>query len=42
MGKIFREVGRVVAGKAEVISLPKLGGEVHTPSEIMRSMTNGQ
>jgi 2-oxoglutarate ferredoxin oxidoreductase subunit alpha len=42
IGKIFREVGRVVAGKAEVISLPKLGGEVHTPSEIMRSMTNGQ
>lgn len=42
MGKISREVERVVAGRAEVVSLPKLGGEVHTPSEILQSMINGQ
>jgi len=28
----------VVAGRAEVISLPKLGGEVHTPSEILKAI----
>jgi len=38
MGKIFREVKRVVAGRAEVISLPKLGGEVHTPAEILKAI----
>ena len=38
MGKICREVARVVAGKAEVISLPKLGGEVHTPAEILKTI----
>ena len=35
VGKICREVERVVAGRAEVISLPKLGGDVHTPAEIL-------
>ena len=38
MGKICREVERVVAGRAEVISLPKLGGEVHTPAEIFAAI----
>jgi len=38
MGKMCREVERVVAGRAEVISLPKLGGEVHTPSEILKAI----
>jgi 2-oxoglutarate ferredoxin oxidoreductase subunit alpha len=42
MGKIFREVERVVGNRAEVVSLPKLGGEVHTPAEILRSMSNDQ
>jgi 2-oxoglutarate ferredoxin oxidoreductase subunit alpha len=41
IGKVFREVERVVSGKAKVISLPKLGGEVHTPTEILKSMGNG-
>lgn len=41
MGKVFREVKRVVASWAEVVSLPKLGGEVHTPTELLRSMGNG-
>jgi 2-oxoglutarate ferredoxin oxidoreductase subunit alpha len=40
MGKIFREVKRVVGGRTEVVSLPKLGGEVHTPMEILKSMSN--
>jgi len=38
MGKIVREVERVVAGRAQVISLPKLGGEVHTPAEIFSAI----
>jgi len=38
MGKIFREVERVAAGRAEVVSLPKLGGEVHTPLEILKTI----
>jgi len=38
MGKIVREVERVVAGRAEVISLPKLGGEMHTPAEIFEAI----
>lgn len=42
VGKIYREVERVVAGRAEVISLPRLGGEVHTPSEILRSISSEQ
>lgn len=37
-GKIYREVERVAAGRVEVISLPKLGGEVHTPSEIFAAI----
>ncbi len=38
VGKICREVERVAAGKAEILSLPKLGGEVHTPAEILNAM----
>jgi 2-oxoglutarate ferredoxin oxidoreductase subunit alpha len=38
VGKIYREVERLVKGRAEVISLPKLGGEVHTPSEIFKAI----
>ena len=38
VGKIYREVERVVAGRAEVISLPKLGGELHTPPEIFSAI----
>ncbi len=35
MGKICREIERIAAGRCDVISLPKLGGEVHTPAEIL-------
>ena len=38
MGKIVREVERVAAGRGEVISLPKLGGEMHAPSEIFKAI----
>jgi 2-oxoglutarate ferredoxin oxidoreductase subunit alpha len=38
VGKICREVERIAAGRAEVISLPKLGGEVHTPAEILKAI----
>ncbi len=38
IGKINREVERLVCGRAEVISLPKLGGALHTPEEILEAM----
>jgi 2-oxoglutarate ferredoxin oxidoreductase subunit alpha len=34
VGKIKGEVERIVRGRSRVISLPKLGGELHTPAEI--------
>jgi 2-oxoglutarate ferredoxin oxidoreductase subunit alpha len=36
MGQIVREVERVVAGRAEVVSIPHAGGHVHSPDEIPR------
>lgn len=38
IGKIVREVERIVARRAEVVSLPKLGGEMHTPMEILKAV----
>jgi 2-oxoglutarate ferredoxin oxidoreductase subunit alpha len=35
VGKIAREVERAVRGRADVKSLPKLGGSLHTPKEIL-------
>lgn len=35
VGKIAREVERAAGGRAEVVSLPKLGGALHTPGEIL-------
>lgn len=35
IGRVVNEVKRVVAGQAEVISMPKLGGLLHTPGEIL-------
>jgi len=35
VGKIVREVERIAACRCEVVSLPKLGGELHTPAEIL-------
>lgn len=36
IGKIFKEVQRVAAGRVEVISFSKLGGEMPTPQEILK------
>ena len=38
IGKINREVARVLRGGVEVVSLPKLGGAMHTPDEIVKAM----
>lgn len=35
MGKVLKEVERAVAGKAQVLLVPKIGGEVHTADEIL-------
>jgi 2-oxoglutarate ferredoxin oxidoreductase subunit alpha len=35
VGKIVREVERIAACRCEVVSLPKVGGELHTPAEIL-------
>ena len=35
VGKIVREVERIAACRCEVVSLPKVGGELHTPTEIL-------
>jgi 2-oxoglutarate ferredoxin oxidoreductase subunit alpha len=35
LGQMFYEVQRVAAGQAEVQLLPKIGGEIHKPSEIL-------
>jgi len=39
VGKIVREVERAGKCHAEVISLPKVGGELHTPGEILEALT---
>jgi 2-oxoglutarate/2-oxoacid ferredoxin oxidoreductase subunit alpha len=38
VGKIVREVERAGGCQAEVISLPKIGGELHTPGEILEAL----
>lgn len=35
MGQVIKEVSRVAAGDAKTVSLPKLGGLLHTPTEIL-------
>jgi 2-oxoglutarate/2-oxoacid ferredoxin oxidoreductase subunit alpha len=39
VGRVVREVERVTAGRTEVVSLPKLGGLLHTPAEILAELT---
>ena len=34
IGKIAGQVERIVRGRSGIISMPKLGGEMHTPTEI--------
>ncbi len=38
MGKIVREVDRASKGQAEVISVPKVGGVLHHPDEILAAI----
>jgi 2-oxoglutarate ferredoxin oxidoreductase subunit alpha len=39
MGQMVREVERAVHGKAEVVSIPQVSGELFTPKQIMDEMT---
>jgi len=38
VGKIVREVERAAHGRAEVVPVPKLGGVLHTPAEILAAI----
>jgi len=38
LGQIFYEVQRVASGMAEVELLPKIGGEIHRPNEILNKI----
>lgn len=42
IGKICREVARVLPSQVEVVSLPKLGGALHQPDEIVQALTGGK
>ena len=39
IGKLCREVRRVLPESGRVISLPKLGGDLHTPDELMNALS---
>jgi 2-oxoglutarate ferredoxin oxidoreductase subunit alpha len=41
VGKIVREVDRAAHGACEVVALPKLGGALHTPAEILEAIEGG-
>lgn len=41
MGQVVNEIKRVTAGQVEVASLPKLGGLLHTPREILEAIKKG-
>jgi 2-oxoglutarate ferredoxin oxidoreductase subunit alpha len=41
VGKIVREVDRAAHGRAEVVPVPKLGGVLHTPAELLAVMEGG-
>lgn len=38
IGKLVLEVQRATAGRAKIVSLPKLGGALHTPREILEAI----
>ncbi len=42
LGQIVHEVERVVCGAAEVELLPKIGGEMHLPSEILKKIESSK
>ena len=41
IGKIVREVDRAAHRRCEVVALPKLGGALHTPGEILSTIEGG-
>ncbi|MGE5619592.1 MAG: 2-oxoacid:acceptor oxidoreductase subunit alpha [Sphingomonadaceae bacterium] len=41
VGRIVREVERAAHGRAEVVAVPKLGGVLHTPKEILAAIEGG-
>ncbi|MFP4081576.1 MAG: 2-oxoacid:acceptor oxidoreductase subunit alpha [Candidatus Aminicenantes bacterium] len=41
LGQIVHPLREAARGKCEVISLPKIGGIMHTPKEIMEAVKNG-
>ncbi|MHB0868875.1 MAG: 2-oxoacid:acceptor oxidoreductase subunit alpha [Chloroflexota bacterium] len=41
VGRMVREVDRAAHGRAEVVSVPKLGGVLHTPKEILAAIEGG-
>ena len=41
MGRVVHEVEYAAAGRKEVLSLPKLGGLLHTPGEILDAVERG-
>ena len=40
-GQIYHVVREAVAGKTNVILLPKMGGAIHTPDELLTAINNG-
>lgn len=38
LGQMFYEVERVACGQSEVLLLPKIGGEIHQPDEILKKI----
>jgi 2-oxoglutarate ferredoxin oxidoreductase subunit alpha len=38
IGRVVHEVEHATAGRREVLSLPKLGGLLHTPGEILEAI----
>jgi 2-oxoglutarate ferredoxin oxidoreductase subunit alpha len=42
IGRVVHEVERAAAGRKKVLSLPKLGGTLHTPGEILEAIERGK
>jgi 2-oxoglutarate/2-oxoacid ferredoxin oxidoreductase subunit alpha len=38
LGQMIHPIREVVAGTCEIVSLPKIGGEIHTPGEILAAL----
>jgi 2-oxoglutarate ferredoxin oxidoreductase subunit alpha len=38
MGQIIHPIKEAVAGKCQVQALSKIGGEIHTPEEVLQAL----